>query len=108
MTFHVVDETKMEIKVPVIWEFLDTTFHQLHGQIGTTRTLRRLLGKKDRTEFIGRLEFRIEGDRDIQERGQHVIFTAASDAMISEILDGACPVNIGEKSAVAEAHSFEG
>src|SRR4051794_15032091 len=40
----IVDESEMKIEMPVVWDLADAALDQLTGQVGTTSTLRRLLG----------------------------------------------------------------
>src|SRR5438270_7922456 len=102
MPLHVVNEAEVEIQVPIVGELLDAALDQLNRQIGMASTLRRFLRQEDRTKFVGRLELWIELYGDIQERSQHLVLPAAGYAVITEILHGTGPVNVGQQAAVAE------
>src|SRR4051812_47766346 len=71
---NIVNEPKMKIKMPVVGDLADAALDELSSEVGTSRTLRRLLRKENRPKPIGRLKLGIQRDCDIQQRIQKIVF----------------------------------
>ncbi len=50
---------------------------------------------------------RIERGRDFEQRSQQIKMLGAAVEFVSEILDGASPVHIGEQPIVSQAHALK-
>src|SRR6266487_28389 len=85
MLIHVMNEAEVEVIMPVVGKLFDPAFHKPNRQVRPAGSLRRLLGKKNRAEFVCRLEFWIERYGDIQQRIQQVVLFLLSQLVVAKI-----------------------
>src|SRR3954467_14412657 len=60
MALDVMNESEMEIKMPVVWDLTDATFDEQSSKVGSAGPLRRLLRKEDRAKLVRGLELGIQ------------------------------------------------
>src|SRR4051812_30447652 len=101
------NESEVKIEMPVVWNLPYATLHQLGGEVGAASTLRRLLRQENGTEPICGLEFRIERDRDVEQRIEKVIFFRGHNVVTAKVLNGSGPIDVGKQPVVAQAHALQ-
>src|ERR1700733_12078377 len=86
---------------------LDPILHQGKGRARQSRAARRFWSKKIRAKLICRQEPWIKFRGDFEQRSEQTEISGAAVMVIAEILHGASPINIGQQSRVAEAHTTQ-
>src|SRR5258708_19207647 len=102
--FQVIGESQTVIELPVVGIVANPELGQRNGTLRFAGSVGRLGSDKITGELERWKQMRIELGCNFQQRGQQVQVGGIVEMLVSEILDGARPVQVGDHSRVSQAH----
>src|SRR5208337_2221438 len=107
LELHVIDESQVVVKMPVVGIILNAVFHQLDGALGLAGSVWWSGSEKTAAELVSHQKMGIEVGGDFKKRGQQVVALSVIVMPPPEVLHGARPVEAGHQAVVTEAGALD-
>src|SRR5271169_454108 len=107
LEFHVIDETEVIVKFPVVGIVLNPVLHQRNGALGLAGTLWRFGRKEAAAKLVSDQEMRVQVRGDFEKRRQQVVAGGVAHVPAAEILHGASPINACHQAVITETGALD-